>query len=215
MDNPGLGSDPACEPVKVLTETDAPKADTARSESNSVGTSRPKWAMELNPDGTVRTDYTNLELPGGMPTNAPELVAVCAEPGQNEFRSAATMSNGRKPMYIVASGPVSDAAAAEVFFTDLGKKRVLYCQGSRIVEVIAEGEIAQIEPVSISGLRTRIEKLGELYAYRKRGENYMLARHARISEETAKALHASDAARRCLPKITLVVNCPLITNYAL
>lgn len=187
------------------------------SESVPTADKRPNCAPERNADGTPRRDYRGLKLPGGQPTVETKKVAVCDSPGPNEFRSAATQSEGRKPVYILPSGDVSYDAFANICFHDLGKMGVLFMQGDRIVEVIKDADTgrAQIVEVTVSGLRSRIEKLGILRINRKRGEDYLLAPHGRCSEETAKALYASDAPRRHLPKIALTVNCPLITNDAL
>jgi hypothetical protein len=175
---------------------------------------RPLWAGELNPDGTWRTDYTNLVLPEAKPVTAkPRPRAVCGTPKAGEFQSAAPMSNQGKPLYVLPSGDISDSEAAEVFFHDLGQMEELFIQGSKIVEVLHDPETGEAELWAIghSALRTRLDLLGPMHIYRRRGNLYSLCT-GRASEETAKALLFSRAARTYLPRIRLVVNCPIITG---
>jgi hypothetical protein len=192
-------------------------ADGGQPPKKSALEERPNCAPERNPDGSPRKDYTGLKLPGGKPTAENVKVAVCGSPGPNEFQSAATQAEGRKPMYTLPSGNVSYEDFADICFHDLGKMGILFMQGSKIVEVVKDdgNDAAHIAEVTVNGLRSRVEKLGTLRIYRKRGEDYLIAPHARCSEQTAKAIYTTAAVRRHLPRIALTVNCPLITNNAL
>jgi hypothetical protein len=194
----------------------APESKAPSSLENGQPEDRPIWAPELNADGTVRTDYTDLDLPDAAKSTESDAKApkipVGGPPGDGEFNTSARMSIGGKPVYVLPSGYVGAIEASEVFFADLGKMGELFVQGETVVEVAYDRKTGdgKLVRVTQSGLRSRLELLGELREYRKRGAGFTLESGAHCSEECAKALLASRAARTLLPRITLVVNCPII-----
>lgn len=114
--------------------------DSQPSSTNPEPSARPIWAAELNSDGTIRTDYRDLDLPDAVQNaefqaKVPR-IPVAGPPCDGEFNTSARMSIGGKPVYVLPSGPVSFIEASEVIFADLGKMNQLFVQGATVVEVV-------------------------------------------------------------------------------
>ena len=189
-----------------------PGVPTSQQRSASENHSSWPYGPEIGADGDPRTDYTDLEIP---PSDA--AVTVPIPPPVSEGTRKATRPNGVNDygdeVWILPSGSVSDIDFAQPAFEELGNRRELFRQGSQVVEIVEENDgEARLERIGASALRTRLELLGPLHIYRKRGLGFDLIR-GRCSEETAKAILFSRA-NRLLPPIQLVVKCPIIVATA-
>jgi hypothetical protein len=195
----------------------APASNASPSPESGEAVERPFWAPELNPDGSWKIDYTDLNPSGeedAVSANSDAAKTENADLPQEHVKASARMSVNGEPRFILPGGDVTDTQAGEVFFQEFGKNEQLFLQGDRVVEVDVDPntDTAKLLPVYASALRSRVNLLGPLYAWRKRGDAFVLARAARCTEETARALIQTRAVRTYLKRISLLANCPIITQ---
>lgn len=176
------------------------RADGIAPECGGVLPSRwPAWLAESAADGqNARSDYTNLQLPAGEKDDQTT--------GKSEIQS----DPDRR--WILPSGEMSFEAGSKPFFVELARRDELFLQDTKIVEVDCDKETgeAQLLLVDHSTLRSRVELVGDIWEWRKRGESYVLAR-GRCSEEVAKGMMKTRA-KNCLNTIRVVLRCPIITQ---
>lgn len=189
----------------------SPQAGEAADSSVTV----PEWLKdELLPDGvTFRTDYT--DIPGDDDIEGD---------GNNDASEADSCTSGQPPkarsllatpQWILPSGELTIEEGSDPFFAELARDDELFLQDDRLVEVVeavVDGVTeANIVPIDHSAFRSRVELVGTLYEYRKRGDEYLLGR-GRCSGELAKAMITARAKRRHLKKLRAIALCPIISE---
>jgi hypothetical protein len=121
----------------------------------------------------------------------------------------------RDDIIILPSGSMSNSKSAEIMFKIIAKYRELFLYGGRVVEVLRSKQDRNfaLSPLDSQAFRSRIEHYGMIAAYRT-GANgeIVLKLNARCSVDTANVLLASME-RRLLPPITLLHNCPILTEH--
>jgi hypothetical protein len=165
----------------------------------------PPWVSELTDRGEHRSDYTDLVLPKGdqdIPVNELEAVDNKSDTGDM------ILAEPRK--WILPSGELGYEEGSKPFFKEFARRELLFLQDDKIVEVLPNRRTAEhkIAPVDHSTFRCRVERVGEIWEFRKRGDTHMLGR-GRCSEELAKAM-IKTLAKFELNTISLVLRCPVI-----
>jgi hypothetical protein len=122
-------------------------------------------------------------------------------------------------MMLPADGRVSNSESANSIFQQIAKQQppTMFIRGGSVSsidtsaddEAVAEKQLV-ICDVSPEGFRSRVEKYGTIFAWRKgpHGE-HLLRPNACMSADTAKMLLASDP-RLILPKLSVIHRCPLL-----
>ncbi len=103
---------------------------------------------------------------------------------------------------------ISDTA--RMLFPVLAPKHVLFQRGGRVVEVDRAGDQALFNIITADAFRSRIESDFEVVIYRAGKNGGLELKPTICSGDIARALLESSAARRDLPQISGVSNCPLI-----
>ena len=99
----------------------------------------------------------------------------------------------------------------------LAKTRRIFTRGGAVVEVVNAGGTNRglaLEPVQPSGFRSRLESCGSVMVWRKGGRGQDVLQPTTCSEDTARALLASEPAREILPPISTVTGCPVAIEDA-
>lgn len=123
-------------------------------------------------------------------------------------------SNAAPSIIVLPSGNVSISESARVIFQRIGPSNTLFWRGGALVEVVTMdgGEVLDI--VKPDGFRTRVEKFGNLFAWRSDGEGGAALKRTKLGADDARAMLAATEAREHLPAIASVLRCPVITETA-
>lgn len=159
------------------------------------GLMRPKWN---------RADYQQTTLD-----------KVCNgdvyQPGRNG-ETASSKASGTS-FIILPSGTVTITDTAEELFRRIAPKRDLFMRGGvpTGLNVDQQGGLT-LEPLRPSAARSRFEQYGRLVAWRVGEGNEPVLKPVTCPEDMARALLESDSARKHLPRIVGLINCPLIVG---
>jgi hypothetical protein len=176
------------------------------------------WCSEVLDDGkTLRADYTDLDF-GDEPDPQASVHADLVDgsdvkPLPLGERPSSPFSVHGDPQWVLPSGHLGFEEGSAPFFIELAKREELFLQGDKIVEVVHDRETNEVELVIVdhSAFRSRVELVGPIREWRKRGDEYVLSR-GRCSEEISKGMIKTRAKRKYLKKIRLVLRSPLITE---
>ncbi len=135
-------------------------------------------------------------------------------PEPDKPRSTGKNQNAdRNGMIVLPSGDVTITDCAEKLFGFIAPTQTMFLRVDALVELRQDHQgrlsLAVLKPTAF---RSRIEKFGTVMAWRKGANNELVLKPVPCSEDTAKALMASDAARRVLPRISLIVDCPIMVE---
>ena len=155
--------------------------------------------VSFDPDAWTNTAAEPLPLPAGR-------VEVDPSP---EARAVGTATPA---IIVMPSGSVSISASARAIFERIGPSRTLFWRGGALVEVVTVDGVAALDLVKPDGFRTRVEKFGNLFAWRSDGKGQASLRPSKLSADDAKAILAATEAREFLPPIGSVLRCPVITE---
>ena len=138
--------------------------------------------------------------------------------GEIKAEAGPNGSMARNDLIILPSGKVSFTECATNLFAIVAKYRELFLFGGRVVEVIKSGldNKFALSPLGAQAFRSRIEHYGQVMAYRAGPHEgqVLLKPNARCSLDTANCLLETEE-RRLLPSITLIHNCPILTEHGM
>jgi len=112
---------------------------------------------------------------------------------------------------ILPGGGISIQATADELFRRIGPTKTLFMRGGAVVGIFETRDRLELEVISPAAARSRFESYATFYAYRMGGHQQVL-KPTVIPQEMATALLESEAARQFLPKITGLINCPIIVG---
>ena len=155
--------------------------------------------VSFDPDAWTNTAAEPLPLPAGR---------VEADPSP-EARAVGTATPA---IIVMPSGSVSISASARAIFERIGPSRTLFWRGGALVELVTVDGVAALDIVRPDGFRTRVEKFGNLFAWRSDGEGGASLKPSKLALDDARAMLAATEAREFLPPIGSVLRCPVITE---
>jgi len=116
-----------------------------------------------------------------------------------------------KSVILPGSG-VTITATADALFKRIAPTKTLFIRGGAVVGIVENNGSLELEIISATAARSRFETYTNFYVWRAGGEGEPVLKPAIVSQEMASALLSSDEARTLLPKITGLVNCPVIVG---
>jgi hypothetical protein len=155
--------------------------------------------VSFDPDAWIKPEAEPLPLSGGTMESEP--------PPEAETTSTATPS-----IIVLPSGSVSISESARAIFERIGPSRTLFWRGGALVELVIVDGVAALDVVRPDAFRTRVEKFGNLFAWRTDGRGSASLRSSKLALDDAKAMLAATEAREFLPSIGSVLRCPVITE---
>jgi hypothetical protein len=120
-------------------------------------------------------------------------------------------------MIVLPFGDVSITAAAQKIFPLIAAAKDLFYRGGMVHEIVDDRgtDDHKLSPVSATEFRSRLEKYGPIFVWRKGANSESVLKPTICPEETAKALLACEHAGRYLPNITLLSRCPIFVGDAI
>jgi hypothetical protein len=129
-------------------------------------------------------------------------------------------SNGAKipeDVFPVPSGGIGHTQAADIIFPALAESRRMFMRGARAHEIVTTDNADHLAPVSAERFCSIIENCGHRIARREKRKDHddkdqaMVWRSTTFPVGAAKIQLETDSARRHLPPIRQLTNCPIIT----
>jgi hypothetical protein len=155
--------------------------------------------VSYDPDAWTKPEAEPLPLPAGTvePEPPPE---------------ADTPTTAAPSIIVLPSGSVSISESARAIFERIGPSRTLFWRGGALVELVTVDGVAGLDIVKPDGFRTRVEKFGNLFAWRSDNKGGANLKPSKLSADDAKAMLAATEARDYLPAIANVLRCPVLTE---
>jgi hypothetical protein len=117
------------------------------------------------------------------------------------------------PSVRVPKDGMSISRSAHELFTVIATKQDLFYRGGLVVRLICENGQAAVEPLSDEAAQSCFEKYVR-FTKRKLIVDMWLETDVNISKAIAQQYLASDECRQLLPRLTGVVNCPVLVERA-
>lgn len=136
---------------------------------------------------------------------------ITAEDTLLEQAAEVGAANLDKSVILPGSG-VTITATAQALFKLIAPTKTLFIRGGAVVGIVENNGALELEIISATAARSRFETYTAFYVWRSGGEGEPVLKPAIVAQELASALLASDEARTLLPKITGLVNCPVIVG---
>src|SRR5262249_42927367 len=124
--------------------------------------------------------------------------------------STPTTEPTSRPMLILPSGNVSITKCAGELFTLIAPTKRLFTRGGVVVQVVSQNGVDVLEPLRPAAARSFFEKFAELWAFRTGKNGEPVLKPAICPLQTADALLQSAEAGSLLPRITGLINAPII-----
>jgi hypothetical protein len=122
--------------------------------------------------------------------------------------SAASISDA----VILPGSGVPIKATAEELFKRIGRTETLFIRGGAVVSIADNKGTAKLNVLGPAAARSRFESYAKFLVYRTDGKGHSVLRPAIIPQDMAAALLESEEARKFLPTITGLINCPAIVS---
>jgi hypothetical protein len=159
----------------------------------------------LNPEKSTEPDQ-----PAQMPQNLPPDPAVTEQRTDSFGAKCVNSTAPHQNIVLLPSWYDGFEETAKEIFVAFAKLNSMFLQGRNIVEIASDSQGGcSLVPLTPSALRSRLEKLGHPHARRAGDKGKVSLRPAQCSDDQAKALLATQAAQRHLPRISAVVSCPV------
>jgi hypothetical protein len=157
--------------------------------------------VSFDPDAWTNTDAEPLPLPAGTVEAGPTPEARGA--------STATLS-----VLVLPSGSVSISESARAIFERIGPSHTLFWRGGALVELVPVDGVAGLDIVTPDAFRTRVEKFGNLFAWRTDGRGNASLKPSKLALDDSKAMLSATEAHEHLPAVGSVLRCAVITEAA-
>ncbi len=152
-------------------------------------------------------------VPLPIPDAAPEALEFGDGPPPDDSEAPPPdMASGEPSILVLPSGGVSFSESARAIFTRFAPARTLFWRGGALVELTHIDGQPCLVPCGPDAFRSRVERQGNVMAWRSDGDGKQALKHALMSMDTAKALMATKEARELLPPIASIVAAPVITQ---
>jgi hypothetical protein len=135
------------------------------------------------------------------------------QPGRNGNAEPTTDGNKSPALLVLPSGIQTITDTAGELFPRIAAARALYLRGGVPMRLVKDQQDAlTLEEMRPAAFRSSIERYGRLVAWRVGEGNKPVLKPVCLPEEMARALLESEAARKHLPRIVGLINCPLIVG---
>lgn len=148
-----------------------------------------------DPDLWTMPDAEPLPIPVGE--KAPE-----APPNQE----------GALSVIVLPSGSVSISDSAHDIFQHIAPSETVFWRGGALAEVTRQDGIDALEVIKPDAFRSRVERFGNLFAWRSGANGEPVLKPAKLSRDDAAAIMATLEARELLPPVANVLCCPVLTE---
>lgn len=117
------------------------------------------------------------------------------------------------PTIILPSSGEKIWQCAEKLFKLIAPCHAMFNRGGKVVEMVQDAGLRfRLQIITAAGFRSRSEKFGDFFAWRSGKDNKPVLKPTTMPEEMAKACLESMEARDILPRIDIIINCPILTN---
>ena len=164
-------------------------------------------AANTNANANAKLDHSPEsfdDMPAGFWQDPP---SINEPPIEDDTASTAELS-----VIVLPSGAVSISESARVIFQRIGPSNTLFWRGGALVELVTLDGMAALDIVKPDGFRTRVEKFGNLFAWRSDGDGGAALKRTKLGADDARAMLAATEAREFLPAISSVLRCPVMTE---
>ncbi len=121
---------------------------------------------------------------------------------------AASISGG----VILPGSGITIKATAEELFTRIGPTKTIFIRGGAVMGIFEDNCTSALEVIGPAAARSRFESYASFFAYRSGRDGKLVLKPTIIAQEMATALLESEEARKFLPRITGLINCPVIVS---
>jgi hypothetical protein len=121
---------------------------------------------------------------------------------------AASISSG----VILPGSGITIKATAEELFKRIGPTKTMFVRGGAVMGIFEDNGTSALEVIGPAAARSRFESYAPFFAYRSGRDGTMVLKPTIIPQEMATALLESEEARTFLPRITRLINCPVIVS---
>jgi hypothetical protein len=115
-------------------------------------------------------------------------------------------------LVILPGSGVTIKATAEDLFKLIAPTKTMFVRGGVVVGVVESKGRSELEVIGPAAARSRFESYAPIYVWRSGREGKPVLQPAIIPREMAEALLESEEARTYLPRITGLINCPVIVS---
>jgi hypothetical protein len=118
------------------------------------------------------------------------------------------------PAVELPSGNVTITDCAEKLFSLIAPRQQMFGRGGVVVVLIRRDDgLLQLEILRAAAARSAFEKYGRLFAWRSGAKGEPVLKPANCPHDMADALLQSEEAKRLLPRVQGLLNCPIIREF--
>ena len=171
-----------------------------------------RYGLEIDPavKDRLRLCFVSYD-PNAWTNSAAEPLSLPAGTAQAQ-PPCGTASNAAPSIIVLPSGSVSISECARAIFERIGPSHTIFWRGGALVELVTIGGVTALDIVKPDAFRTRVEKFGNLFAWRMDGKGSATLKPSKLSADDAKAILAATEAREFLPSIGSVLRCAVLTE---
>jgi len=115
------------------------------------------------------------------------------------------------PIVVLPSGDVTITEAATKLFTLIGPTKQLFVRGGGVMQLVLRDDgLLALEILSPDAARSAFEKYARLYIWRSGANGEPVLKPVTCSHDMAEALLQSREASEILPRVSGLLNCPVI-----
>ena len=134
-----------------------------------------------------------------------------AEEMLHEFAEECGAANINDAVILPGSGVTIKATAAELY-KRIEPTKTMFIRGGAVVGIVENNCVLGLEVIAPIAARSRFESYAKFVAYRSGRDGQLVLKPVIIAQDMAAALLESEEARTLLPKITGLINCPVIVS---
>jgi hypothetical protein len=124
---------------------------------------------------------------------------------------AKTIEASGLPQIVLPSGHVTISECAARLFGLIAPTRRLFVRGGAVMIMVKRDDgLSALELIRPAAARSFFEKFGQLFAWRAGADGEQVLKPVNCPQEMADALLQSEEARRLLPRVQGLINCPVI-----
>ncbi len=118
---------------------------------------------------------------------------------------------GEKPVVELPSGDVTISDCAAKLFGLIAPTKSLFVRGGAVVDLIERDDgMLALDILRPAAARSFFEKYARLFAWRAGADGEQVLKPSRCAHDMADALLQTEEARRLLPRVAGLINCPII-----
>ncbi|HEV7924503.1 MAG TPA: BT4734/BF3469 family protein [Verrucomicrobiae bacterium] len=117
---------------------------------------------------------------------------------------------GALNIIVLPTHTVSISDSARGIFQHIAPTKTFFWRGGAMVELVEQGDIATLEVIRPDAFRSRVERFGNVFAWRAGANSEPVLKPAKLSRDDATAIMATVEARELLPPVVSVLRCPVL-----